>query len=406
MAHPSARVVLAVLVAGAALLGPLAGAPPTDAVERSSPSTMSRAEASWHIQSSGTKQALYGVACFDAFRCKAVGAGGTLLDTKNGGKTWRTQRNPLDGSSTVLYRIACPAPSTCYVIGRPNIILVTHNGGASWSLHRIALPGLGPALTDATCVGWQAAPLRGRPALCRLGLLDVACTNARTCLVVATVKVRARIGDLGPAVFLTTDAGATWTKQRIPTTTPCWGDCTPSNARLPYPLEWISCGPDSRCRAGGSTFLGSHPGWGTLIIGAENPGAPWAPLKQYDNSGYGPAPDSAVCPTVTRCYGVWTTSPFQPGNEIWLSSDGGWTWQGTSSGSSRLRNGIACPGATTCYSVGNRGTITASINGRPFAAQLSATRQDLYGVTCVGELTCFAVGNKGTIEASAHRQRM
>ncbi len=62
-----------------------------------------------------------------------------------------------------------------------------------------------------------------------------------------------------------------------------------------------------------------------------------------------------------------------------------------------MRNAIACPGARTCYSVGNQGTITASVNGSPFVAQQSHTSHDLYGVTCVDVTACFAVGNKGTI---------
>lgn len=385
------RVGLLVLLVAAALLS-AAPVPPGVA-------TAGGAAGSWAAQSSGTGQALFSVACFNALRCTAVGGAGTIVSTVNGGRTWRPESNPLAGTSTTLYRIACSGSSTCYVVGRPNIILVTHNGGAGWSVHRIALSGLGPELTDPTCVGWQVYSIRGRPALCRVGLLDVACLSASTCYVVGTRHVQGRLGVLAPVVLLTSDGGATWIRQRIPTTTPCWGDCTPSNARVPYPLEWVSCGPGSLCRAGGSTFLGSHPGWATLIIGSRSPGQSWTSLKQIGNAAYGPAPDSAVCPTATRCYGVWTTSPFAPGNKIWLSLDGGWTWRDMSSGSPRLRNAIACPGARTCYSVGNQGTITASMEGSPFVAQRSGTSHDLYGVTCPGLQTCFAVGNKGTIVA-------
>ena len=72
---------------------------------------------------------------------------------------------------------------------------------------------------------------------------------------------------------------------------------------------------------------------------------------------------------------------------------------GQNSGSPKLRNAIACPAARTCYSVGNQGTITVSINGSPFVAQHSRTSHDLYGVTCVDVNACFAVGNNGAIVA-------
>jgi hypothetical protein len=394
------RFLAIMLFIGAALLGvalPASGAGPVGGTT----AAVARAPAgAWMTQASGTRQPLFAVSCADALHCTAAGAAGTIVATTNGGRNWRPVANPLAGTSTILYRIACVGSATCYIIGRPNVILVTHDAGAHWSVHRISLLGLGPELTDAACVSGQVFDLRGRPALCRLGLLDLACPSASTCLVAATRHVQVPIGDLAPALFLTTNGGATWIQQRIPTTIPCEGDCTPSNARVPYPLDWIACGPGSLCRAGGSTFIGSHEGYAGLVIQAGRPGARWVSVKPIAKTGTpAPAPDAAVCPAAARCYGVWTTSPFQPGNQIWLSTDGGWTWQGMSGGSPRLRNAIACPGAETCYSVGNQGTITAAVNGSPFRLQRSGTSHDLYAVTCVGLQTCYAAGNKGTIVA-------
>jgi photosystem II stability/assembly factor-like uncharacterized protein len=399
MTHRIARALLPLLIAGAAVLSTGASLTGASASTAAGGSTAGAAPGKWIAQASGTQQPLFSVSCFDAARCKAVGAGGTLLYTKDGGTTWRRQSNPLAGSSTILYRVACVGSSTCYVIGRPNLVLVTHNGGVTWTVHRIPLPGSSGQLTDSACVGNLSFDVRGRLALCRLGLLDLACIDARTCYVVATYSVRGQLGDVAPAVFLTTDGGATWVRQQIPITAPCQGDCGPPGVRVPYPLEWISCGPGLPCRAGGSVFIGSHEGYAFLVIEAMKVGAPWTPVKHAATSGSSPSPDSAVCPTITRCYGVWTTSPFDPGNEIWLSTSGGWMWQPISSGSPKLRNAIACPSAGNCYSVGNQGTITASTNGGPFLAQQSRTSHDLYGITCVDAITCFAVGNKGAIVA-------
>jgi photosystem II stability/assembly factor-like uncharacterized protein len=394
----SAGFALSVLLCGAALLGPFVPAAGATSSFRSSDSTPRAAAAMWRTQSSGTSQALFAVSCFDASRCKAVGAGGTLLYTKNGGMTWRPQSNPLAGSSTILYRIDCVGRSTCYVIGRPDSVLVTHNGGVTWNTHRIPLRGSSASLTDTACVSSQDADLRKRPAVCRLGLLDVACLSASTCFVIGTVKIQPPSGGLTSAVFLTTDGGSTWAKQQIPATEPCVGPCGhPPPPEHPYPLNWITCAPGLPCRAGGSVWLDARTGNASLVIETSKPGAPWTPVRHL--FPYSSAPDSAVCTTITRCYGVWTTDPFAPANAIWVSTDGGANWASQSSGSPRIRNAIVCSGARTCYSVGNQGTITTSTNGGPFVAQPSRTSHDLYGVACVHANVCFAVGNKGTIVA-------
>jgi hypothetical protein len=139
----------------------------------------------WRAEHSGTGQRLYGVACLSALRCEAVGAAGTIVATADGGRTWRAQANPLQGSAAPLYAIACVAPGSCYVIARPDTILVTHDGGASWSSHVLPVGVSGTDLTDQGCLP-AYTPIAGRPALCRLGLLDIACVSASVCYAVAT----------------------------------------------------------------------------------------------------------------------------------------------------------------------------------------------------------------------------
>jgi photosystem II stability/assembly factor-like uncharacterized protein len=362
----------------------------------------------WQAQKSGTTQPLYGVACLTAIRCKAVGAAGTILYTKNGGATWRPQRNPLQGTSAILYRIACIAPSSCYVIARPNAILVTHDGGATWSTHVIPVPGIGTSLTDPTCLGAQAYDNRGRLTVCRVGLLDIACVNVRTCFAVATpalppfnptgtscVNVHTCFVVGKPStIWLTNDGGATWVRQVIPPTVPCQADC--ANQTFPYPLEWVSCLRSGVCRAGGTRFMGGHDGFAQAVIETTRPGTPWRLLNPGDNRF---SPDAAKCPTPTLCYGVYTSSHFDPGTSVVVSRDAGATWQGESSGSNRLRYDIACPTETTCYTVGNRGTITGTTNESDFFTQASPTSRNLYGIKCLSAVTCYAVGNKGIILA-------
>jgi photosystem II stability/assembly factor-like uncharacterized protein len=355
----------------------------------------------WQAQRSGTTQPLYGVSCFTALRCKAVGAAGTMLYTKNGGAAWHPQRNPFQGTGMMLYRIACMAPSTCYVIARPNTILVTHDGGASWSSHVIPVPGIGTSLTDPTCLGAQAFDNRGRLTVCRVGLLDIACVNARTCFAVATASLQSCVNvqtcvvvGKPSTVWLTTNGGATWARRAIPPTVPCAADC--ANEAFRYPLEWVSCLRSGVCRAGGTRFMTSHEGFAQAVIETTRPGTPWKLLNPRDNRF---SPDAAKCPTPTLCFGVLTSSHFDPGTSVWVSRDAGSTWHAQPSGSTRPRNDVACPTATSCYTVGNQGTITASANGSRFFAQVSPTSRDLYGIRCVSATACYAVGNKGAILA-------
>ena len=370
--------------------------------------TSSDAGGAWQAQKSGTTQPLYGVACFTAMRCKAVGAAGTLLYTKNGGASWRPQRNPLQGTSTILYRIACLAPSTCYVIARPNTILVTHDGGATWSTHVIPLPGIGASLTDPTCLGSQAFDNRGRLTVCRVGLLDLACVNARTCFAVATPALPSSnptgtscvnatscvVVGKPSTIWLTNNGGARWVRQVIPPTVPCQADC--ADQTFPYPLEWVSCLRSGVCRAGGTRFMASHEGFAQAVLETARPGTPWRLLNSVDTRF---SPDAARCPTPRLCYGVFTSSHFDPGTNVEVSRDAGATWQGEPSGSNRLRNDLACPTESTCYTVGNRGTITATTNQTHFLAQASPTSRNLYAIKCLSATICYAVGNLGTILA-------
>ena len=351
----------------------------------------------WHAEHSGTRQPLYAVACLSALRCEAVGAGGTILSTANGGGTWRAQASPLRGTQTILYRIACAAPGTCVVIARPDTILVSHNGGATWSRRVLHVGVSGTHLTDQACLNATEPSMRGNPVLCRLGLLDVACVSARVCYATSATSAAyaatpVSSGAQPSSVWLTTDGGARWTRQYIPPGGVCNGDCGPGI--FGYPLEWVSCLGNGLCRAGGGQFLDcGHCGFAYAVLSAPRPGAPWRLSGSF-------SPDMATCPTAARCYGVYSTSPFQPGNQVFESTDGATSWQARSGGTSRILNDISCPATRTCYAAGNHGAITRTTTGAAFAADgASRTTHDLFGIACVSVTRCYAVGAGGTILA-------
>jgi hypothetical protein len=357
----------------------------------------------WRTQNSGTQQPLYDVACLSALRCEAVGEAGTIVSTADGGTTWRAQVNPLQGSSSALYRIACVAPSSCYVIARPDTILVTHDGGAAWSTDVLPVGVSGSNLTDNACL-LNYTPISGRPALCRLGLLDIACVSARVCYAVATgtpaydVKPMPTTAHAASSIWMTGDGGASWTRQSVPPGVACDGDC--ADGRYGYPLVWASCLSSGLCRAGGGHVLGcGHCGFAYAVLVTRGPGRPWA-CPESAAACTTLSPDASDCPASASCYGIQSTNPFGPENLVVRSTDGGAVWVHTGPDwTTSVLNDIACPAALTCFIAGSRGTIARITNGTTLTAEPTPTTSDLYGIGCAAPATCYAVGDKGAILA-------
>jgi len=394
--------VAAVVLAGcyASPVGTQAGSGPSAPVTASAQA----ASGTWRAENSGTRQRLYDVACLSALRCEAVGAADTIVSTVNGGRTWQVQANPLRGSSQALYAIACVAPGSCYVIARPDTILVTHDGGATWGRHVLPIGVPGTSLTDQACLPGYT-PIAGRPALCRLGLVDIACVSARVCYAVATAP---QAYDVTPvpktpraapsSIWMTRDGGASWTRQSIPPGVACDGDC--ASGLYGYPLEWVTCLSTGLCRAGGGHVLDcGHCGFAYAVLVTRGPGQPWA-CAQSAATCTTLSPDAGDCPASTRCYGVQSTNPFTPASVVVRSADGGASWVQTGPDrTSSVLNDIACPTALTCYLAGSRGTIARITNGTAVAAQRTPAARDLYGIGCFGPATCYAAGDNGTILA-------
>lgn len=406
--RPGAAGLAVCLCAAAVVLAGCGGGPAGEQASagRNTPVTGSSQAGSgtWRAENSDTGQRLYDVACLSALRCEAVGAAGTIVATADGGRTWRAQADPLRGSPVALYQIACVAPGSCYVIARPDTILVTHDGGATWSRHVLPVGVSGTSLTDQECLLFYT-PISGRAALCRLGLLAIACVSARVCYAVATAPpaydinpVPKRPHAAPSSIWMTRDGGASWTRQPVPPGVACNGDCT--SGLYGYPLVWVSCLGSGLCRAGGGHVLGcGHCGFAYAVLVTRGPGQPWVCAESAAACSM-VSPDAAACPASSRCYGVQSTNPFGPDNFVFQSADGGagWVHVGPDWTSSVL-NDITCPAALTCYLAGTRGTIARITNGTTVTAQRALTAADLYGIGCAGPAACYAVGDNGAILA-------
>jgi photosystem II stability/assembly factor-like uncharacterized protein len=86
--------------------------------------------ASWSVQTSGTMQSLRAVAFGDGSHGWAVGGGGTILGTVDGGASWTVQTSNVTQG---LYGVACSGASTAVAVGAGGTIVATSDGGTTWT---------------------------------------------------------------------------------------------------------------------------------------------------------------------------------------------------------------------------------------------------------------------------------
>ena len=91
-------------------------------------------EAQWILQSSFTNNNLYDVEFYNRNTGWAVGDGGTILKTTNGGTNWNIVPSPAVGKP--LSSIHIVDSNVCYVVGWFETIIKTTDGGDSWIVIR------------------------------------------------------------------------------------------------------------------------------------------------------------------------------------------------------------------------------------------------------------------------------
>ncbi len=106
----------------------------------------------WSAQTSGTTSDLVGVSFVDQSHGWAVGHGGTILATTDGGATWSAQTS---GTTQLLWGVSFVDQSHGWAVGLGDTILATTDGGATWSAQSSPIP-LGEALS-AGCGSWIRA---------------------------------------------------------------------------------------------------------------------------------------------------------------------------------------------------------------------------------------------------------
>jgi photosystem II stability/assembly factor-like uncharacterized protein len=305
----------------------------------------------WTPQVSGTTQSLNGVSFPDASHGWAVGNGGTILATSNGGTTWTPQ---VSGTTQNLYSVSFPDAMHGWAVGMAYgfdvgggsagypTILATSNGGATWTL-QTGTPGAYPAVPFySVCFpdalhGW-AVGYRGN-------------------------------------ILATSNGGASWTSQDP-------GHHFPPSA-WPDDLRGVSF-PDA-----------SH-GWavgtqGGLILATSDGGAtPWV-MQIEDLSG---GLNSVSFPDALH---GWTVGYS---GDIFVTSNGGTNWQGRESHTSLELFSVSFPDAVHGRAVGEGGVFVATDDGGGnWTPQSSGTTWTLNSVCFPAPDHGWAVGENGTIIA-------
>jgi photosystem II stability/assembly factor-like uncharacterized protein len=290
------------------------------------------AYSSWYRQQSGTFAWLHSVFFVDESRGWAVGGKGALLATADGGARWETRRRP---SEDAMLDVFFTDARTGWILCERSIflpmrkdesvsyLLKTTDGGESWSR------------VDVT---------RGEDVDVKLAGLRFADAS------------HGWVYGEGGAVYATTDGGATWARQRVPT----------------------------RHLLLGSAFLDARTGWlsggGLTILSTTDGGATWRAGAVYSQTRaqFFQAEQSPSIQTRQQK----GTEPARPDA----------TFQ-----SQRL-NAVSFADAETGWAVGAGGAVYATTDGgRTWRERRSGTRADLTDVKFLDGSEGWAVGADGTV---------
>ena len=285
------------------------------------------AYAPWVAQTSGTTQSLRGVAFVNGSLGCAVGDGGVIRRTTNGGSTWSAVKS---GTTQTLNAVAFADASNGWAVGNGGVILRTTNGGGAWSAVKSGTTQslYGVAFADAStgwAVGGGGVILRTTNGATWAALASgttqslnaVACADASTCWAVGSRATVRR----------TTDGGATWASQSTglkKNATVRTVSCSGAS------VAWIasSAGAVRKTTNGGSSWTAQPTGTSQTLYGSV-----------------------AVDASHARVVGS--------GGTVRATSNGGTNWSAEGTSTTQALYAVGCAGTAKAWAVGNGGTILA-----------------------------------------------
>ena len=303
------------------------------------------AAGTWTPQRSGTLAWLHGVHFLDQNRGWAVGGGGVLLATEDGGKNWQMRRRPTPDALRDIHFIDA---ETGWLVCERSVYLLKTNDEPRSYLMRTADAG-------AT---WTRVEIKDS---------DVEARLVR--ILFANNELGWVFGEAG-ALFVTRDGGANWTRQRLPT---------------------------RRLLLDGA-FASDRQGW---LVGAG------ATVLRTTDAGETWFADAPVDTANTRLNAVafvngqrgWTVGA---GGRVFATTDGGRTWRARESNVQADLYDVKFLNETEGWAVGAEGTIIHTIDGGvSWSTESSGTVHPLERLWIVDQTHGWAVGFGGTIIAYA-----
>jgi photosystem II stability/assembly factor-like uncharacterized protein len=160
-----------------------------------------------------TPATLRALVCVDDQLAWAVGDGGTILATRDGGSSWSPQAAPVTGT---VWGASFADAGRGYAVGEGGVVLRTTDAGATWGvLTAAAAPALRGVAAAASgglvlAVGEGGTILRSADSGARFERVASPVTSTLTAVRLAEDELRAiAVGD-GGAVIASDDGGLTW----------------------------------------------------------------------------------------------------------------------------------------------------------------------------------------------------
>jgi photosystem II stability/assembly factor-like uncharacterized protein len=312
--------------------------------------------------------------CYAAnFSSKGPATASEVEVTDDGGTTWRALTLPVS-----LLRppsLSCIDADTCAIFGIDqsgnSTFLETTDGGQTWTSRA------GPN---------ELAGMNGP--------MQLACTTATSCLVVAPgpnrkVDPGSTVPFGGAASFVTDDGGSTWSTSSLPT------------GFIPSALQCISA---ADCVTTGSISLAGPPAPSeATILHTTDGGTSWAtaaiPSSLAAQDTF--SPSTLSCADTGNCLAIFSDVAGSA-TEVLSSTDGGATWAPTAATGfpQGVVTSLSCPGGADCWAAGAAdasgapGVVASTSDGGTtwLEAQLPQGVGVIVDISCPNASSCFALG--------------
>ncbi len=317
----------------------------------------------WQQQTSGATRDIEGISFHDALQGWMVG-GHTIFSTTDGGQTWQQQTSEIGRLLDISFHDALHG----WAVGLGGEIFSTTDGGQKWQKQTSGTRRwlLGISFHDAL-QGWA-------------------------------------VGN-GGTILSTTDGGKTWQQQTSGTTNRLRG------ISFHDALQGWAVGDAGTILSttdGGQTWQKQTSGWGGNLsgIGFNDVLQGWAAGRDgtiLSTTDGGKTWQQQASGRTSRLYSISFNDTLQGwavggGGTILSTIDGGNTWHQQTSGTTSWLLGVSFHDALQGWAVGGGGTILSTIDGgQTWQPQTSGTTRELEGITFHDALQGWSVGGGGTI---------